>query len=547
MSLTSFLCIFVNDKITQILKIMKHLLVFFILCSCISLQGQEMSKDFLNKSQLKDLYKSIVQEIDYLDAEGIAVRNSTKTVSWEQYKKYHKKPFTKSKTFQELEENFKNFGSGFVCGHSDFDFLYTNEKDKAAAIKSDIKIGFTYPDVSFFDLKSKKTIKLINGKPINAVFEHFLNYQTANNTLNDCQNAFVKAFEKGRLLVDGEKLHSITFQDETAQKITFSPKISTKSFYEIYSEAIVLEGKYKDWQVVEQGYKVAVLQQKNVALVKIKDFIYFKGRGGEMACQEAAKDSTQCSDIQIIRKALKKIADETDYLVIDLQGNYGGQENTWFLSELCPNDFYDLRVQYKKTPLLKNDTLRPYLFYNSERAENWYQNLAKSSVYKQIDDGDFLPIRADFCRGDELCEMKPISPTGTSTQDFEQIIVLVNEDTASSADDFAYRMNEYGNALMAGQPQSADLTYSLVGVLFYIDKKGDIQKTYVGNRQQEHEVNGTELLKFSIPYSKTVDKNGHLLQGKPLKLDVEVPITKDNFENREENTLQIVVQKLTNK
>lgn len=410
-----------------------------------------------------------------------------------------------------------------------------------------MKIGFCYPKVSFFDLESKKTIKKINGKPIDNAFTQFLNYQTSNNTLNDCQMAFKRRFENSKLLVGGLKPKTVTFKDGTTKIISYDLATQNKSMMEEITEGIKVDEKYMNWKKIRQGYKVVVLQKDNVALVKVKDFVYLKGRGGEINCQEQAKDSTHCGDVQVIRTALNEISKNVEYLIIDLQGNYGGQENTRFIAELCPNEFFDLRVQYKKTPLLVNEELRAYLFYNSYRAENWYQNLISTKLYSQTELGDFLPVRGDFCRGDSLCRLKPIPSNNSLQKKFDKIIVLVNEGTASSGDDFAYRMKEYGNALIAGQPQSADLTYSLVSVLFYLDSEGQIKKIYLGNRQRKYEVNGTELFKFSIPYSRTIDKNGNLLQGSPLELDLEVELTKDNFLFREEFVLESVIENLTNK
>jgi hypothetical protein len=121
-------------------------------------------------------------------------------------------------------------------------------------------------------------------------------------------------------------------------------------------------------------------------------------------------------------------------------------------------------------------------------------------------------------------------------------IVLVNEGTASSADDFTFRMKEFGKAYVMGQPHSADLTYAFVMVLFYLDGEGKIQKKYFGNRQREYEVDGKEVLKFSIPLSRTVDSNGNMLQGNPVLLNKEIELTKENFETRELSVLNSVVK-----
>ena len=105
-------------------------------------------------------------------------------------------------------------------------------------------------------------------------------------------------------------------------------------------------------------------------------------------------------------------------------------------------------------------------------------------------------------------------------------------------------MKEQKEVLIAGQPQSADLTYALVSVLYYMDENNQIKRMFLGNNQRNYKVPGTALLKFDIPYSKTVDKSGNLLQGNPLKLDLQIPLTKQNFENRNIDVLNKAIKSL---
>lgn len=522
-------------------------LIILLLTTSLVAQEPIPNESFLTNLQITKLYDEMINEIELLDAEGIQVRNRTKEITWEEYKMYHREKFIKSKSFSELQKNFQAFGNGFVSGHSDFDFLYPIESDTLAPIESNIKLGFTYPTFGFFDIKSKQTITKINEIPIETVFHQFVNYQTVSTPINDCQRSFKKRFENGQLLVDGKMPSTVHFANGTSQSIAYKTSINYQTTYDRLTAGINLEGKYQGWKTIGKGYKVAVLQKDSIALVKIKNFLFLKGRGGGFDCQEEAADSTHCAEVQVIRTALDKIAGSVNYLIIDLQENIGGHENIRFAKELCPNEFYDLRVQYKKTSLLEDDELRPKLFYYSKRAENWYQDLKTKEVFDTIKTGDFLPIRAGFCRGDSLCQFKPIPINSTASRVFKQIIVLVNENTVSSGDDFTFKFEEYADALIAGQPQASDLTYSLVSILFYLDPAGKISKKYFGNRQREFEVDGTELFKFSIPYSKTIDKHGAMLQGNPLPLDLEVALTKENFLNREEHVLDSAIKNLIEK
>jgi hypothetical protein len=519
---------------TKLIITITIILLVFINCKTRDLVSENPP---LSKRQTAKLYNAIISEIEFIDAEAIDVRNNNKKVKWKDYKDYHKKKFEDIASKEEFKNVFLNFAKGFTNGHAHFEFKL-DDTDKHKPTKfSNIKIGYTHPTLSFFDLESKKEIASINNKPIKDVFNFFENYETVSSSTIRSKRSFKRAFERNNLKIDGNYPTKIIFKDGSKKEVAYKVPDKIESPLELYSKGLDLS-KYTNWEKVATGYKAALLKRNDVALIKIKNFLYFKGRGGNIACDSIAADSTICSDIRKIKQGLVSIRDKINYLIFDLQDNFGGSENTPFLKMFSPEPFYDLRVEYKKTGLLKNESLRNHLNYNNTSAENWFKNIENNGIYDNVLMGKFLPVRADFCRGSENCEIKPIFPNDSITKGFKKYIILVNEGTASSADDFAFRFSKFPKTVIAGQPQSADLTYALVTVLFYLDKNNTIQKMYLGNNQRDYTCNGTELVKIQIPYSKTVDEDGFMLQGNPLDLDFEVPLTEENFENREVDVLQ---------
>ncbi|MFD2561982.1 S41 family peptidase [Aquimarina rubra] len=511
----------------------------------ISVNAQQNQKKILSSKQISDLYNLMISEIEYVDAEAIEVRNKTKQVNWDQYKAYHQKQFAKVNSYESLRKKFLDFGKGFTSGHSYFKFSYPIEKQKKDKLESSIKIGFTYPEKMFFDLESKKTISKINGISVKDVFHHFVNYETRANGIGNCQFGFKYRFEHGALKVNGHLPNQITFEDGSQKEVTYSVNNDAESSYDRYMSRIEVN-QYKDWRLIEKGYKTALLLKDDIALVKIKNFAYNRS-DNDLRCTKAVSDSTVCNDIKKIRNGLKSIENDISYLIFDVQSNPGGNENSSFLAEFCPSEFKDLRIQYKKTAILEDNDLRTALSYGFPGANRWFDEISESGTYEKTENGSFLPPRGDFCRGGDSCELKYIQPNETAKRKVKKTIVLVNERTASSADDFVYRMKEYGDAIIVGQPQSADLTFALIGIVFYLDDQGNINKMYTGNNQKNYDVPGTELFQFSIPYSRTVNKNGEMLQGNPLKPDLLVEITKDNFENREYAVLNKAIEEFVTK
>jgi hypothetical protein len=108
------------------------LIISLFLITITNGMSQELNDSFLSKKQVCKLFDDMILEIETLDAEGIEVRNTTKDVNWNTYKKFHRKKFKKVKSYYELKQKFEAFGAGFVCGHSDFNFLYPVKKEKTS-------------------------------------------------------------------------------------------------------------------------------------------------------------------------------------------------------------------------------------------------------------------------------------------------------------------------------------------------------------------------------------------------------------------------------
>lgn len=522
---------------------MKIYIYSIIVVSILFISCKSSKNSLLTKKETSSLFDMMVSDIEYYDAEMIETRDNTKEISWEDYKAFHEKNWNKKVTPEELKKLFYKFRRGYLNGHSHLAFLHPTEKKKTYSEReSNIKLGYTYPEISFFNTSNGKKIVSINRKPIKDVYWSFSNFESSKARPNGVLKNFSTYFNQGYLKIDNKSPYIIEYEDAKVDSIIYNNVEASNE--DIFLDAIELSG-YEDWEIIEKGYKVALLKKNNTALIKIKNFIYMKGFGGDIECSspiDEIADSTMCKDVKILMKGLDSIKERVNYLIFDLQDNIGGNENTPFVKMFCPNSFSDTRVQYRKTELLEDSELRDALSYFTPNAENWYTTLKENGIYEQVQNGEFLPIRGDFCRGDDTCGLTLINSNSNLTSSFEKIIVLTNDGTASSADDFVFRFKEYGGALVAGQPQSADLTYSLISVLYYLDIDGKLNRIIYGNAQKKPDVKGKELFKIDIPYCKTLDKNGHILQGNPVEMDFLVPITSDNFKKLKRDVLDQTVE-----
>ena len=500
------------------------LISMFVFCSL-------TEEPLLNKKQTSALFDMMISDIEYYDAEMISTRNNNREVSWQDYKTFHNKNWNKSVSPKELKKLFNEFRRGYLNGHSHLEFLYPIKKTKKSytEYESTVKLGYTYPDISFYNVENGNVIASINNKPIEEIFWSFSNYETTKIKPNAVLKNFSSSFNQRNLRVDGEMPKVISYEDQKVDSIFYNAVEPSNE--DLFFDSIDLVD-YEDWETIEKGYKVALLKKDDVALIKIKNFIYMNGFGGDVDCDDPIDkiaDSTMCKDVKLLMRGLQSVKDKTKFLIFDLQDNLGGNENTPFVKMFCPAPFTDTRVQYRKTKLLEDPETRDALNYFNPKAENWFNSIQENGIYQQVDYGDFLPARGDFCQADEKCGLGIITPNSNLTSIFDKIIILTNDGTGSSADDFVFRFKEFGGAFIAGQPHSADLTYSLISVLYYINEQGDLDRVFYGNAQKKPNISGRELFKINIPYSKTIDNNGNMLQGNPKPMDLLVPITHENF------------------
>ena len=348
------------------------------------------SMPFLTTQQLAEVYDLLIEKIEQYDMEGIHTRNQKKRIDWDTYKATQKQLFTSSHDWQTLAENYHRFGSGFVNLHSGFVF---NKSIQSELQKTDIELGFTYPESTFFLVDSKQRVTAINGQPIWQVFQQFEDFSCPFNSTIGCLSQFVYAFKSGNMWINGKRPTDLSTA-EHVMPVVYKPTEGVDRMAR-HKKRIQVEG-YDAWELLAHGHKVAVWKQSQSILIKIKSFVYLAGRGGGYRCEEPAEENTMCADIQLIRKTLDGLAAEEHQLIVDLQDNGGGNENTPFLAELSQQPFEDLRVVFRNSDLLHDETLRQYMFYGNQRAEDWYAGLTE----EQRDLGnELLPARADFCQG----------------------------------------------------------------------------------------------------------------------------------------------------
>jgi len=481
--------------------------------------------DYITKQQRKELYKQMLATINQYDAEGIETRKSTKEVGWKKYTKVKRKNFIKAQNWKNLRDAFNSFGGGFVNLHSSFRF---NLADEYPIIISK-KITYSYPNIAFYFDETNEEINKVNGIKIDKLFKHYSNYDCNFNSTSGCLATFVDDFNFGKVLAKNKLPKAIKIKKGESINVTFKDFYGKRGKNEIKKPDV-------SWKPLTEGHNIELYEKGKTLLLRIKSF-HYKSNNDFRCSKEIEQEKNICFDVRLIRKTLLSHADKIENLIIDLQNNGGGNENTAFIAELATKPFKDLQVLYRKTKILENKEFRTTLFWDSEKAENWFQKILNDGTYKSTAYGDFLPKRADFCQASNTCELKEIQPNGL--HNFKQIILLTNQFCVSSCDDMVWRLRQFANVKVVGLPAAADGTYSRISAVFYLDTSGKIQRKLYAERS-EPKVEGTTIFSIKIPYTKGVDYNHNkLIQGQSITPDLIVPI---NHETIKKHGLKVLKQ-----
>ena len=212
-------------------------------------------------------------------------------------------------------------------------------------------------------------------------------------------------------------------------------------------------------------------------------------------------------------------------LIIDVQGNRGGSENTPWIASITNSGFKDNLVQYKNIKELDFISIRNGVFYGLQAAENWYQ---KVSMSKENTNDPFLPVRGDFCR-DGTCAGNWVEPNKEHFE-YKSLAIVTDHNCASSCDDLVWRSKTFAEAKVFGQPPSTDGAYASIKGYVLRTAKGEIKTAFASGYSRTPKFgDDTLLISFQIPITKTVDNLGNLLDGDDTVLDYPLEVNRANF------------------
>lgn len=492
---------------------------------------------FISKEELTNLSNVIFANIERLDGVSIGVRDVTRKIIWAEYRKSMSERITSAKNWSELSDTLSDIHYGIVNRHAYFELGKDIQNVRRENLLwPSFYFGYTWPNISIFDIETGRDVSAINDISFDILFDEYFNWYCKHAHREGCLSEFVITLNKGYPFSRGkESGANINFSDGTSA--TLKKGQVAKRHKKINSSCDSLD-LGSSFRIVYKGLQSCLFTSDNTYILKILSF----GEWGasDIYCENIIADG-MCRDINVISNITN--SKPKDYLVVDLQGNRGGTENTPWIAAIAKEKFKDNLIQFRMFNELNNDTIRSGLFYGIQPAETWYQDVIKQKFTKNQ---THLPKRGDFCR-DGKCVGDYIIASKKQIN-FKKIGLVTNSNCASSCDDFVWRAKTYAGAKVYGQPPSTDGSYASMMVHVILNASGHIS-TYTASGYSPIPVFADDELHiatFQIPVTRTVDTNNKILEGDFSVLDYALPVNKGNYQNIVSDNILMTVDKIKN-
>jgi len=488
----------------------------------------EEQQDYLDQRQLDAIASQLITNFERLDAISIDVRDRSRSVKWDSYKNGLSTSIRSARNWTDFVLAIDNFHYGITNLHS-----YVEVAKEIRALSTSVRpswpaipLGYTYPQISFFDTQTGKSITSLNGQPITAIFDTFVNYYCNDLHQQGCLNRFAKYISRGYRFA-GNHVQAVIGYTDGSEKMfdkqsSFEGGRQTAKKCEENIEEL-------DLKLVFKGAQSCLYNGKTSYLLKILEFGSWGNKFDDIYCTKPSA-AGMCSDINSITAIINKTP--ASDLFIDLQNNGGGSENTPWVAALTANGFMDNLVEYKKITEINQTDIRQAMFYGSDYAESWFAELTIEQK-----ENNFLPARGDFCRGSNTC-LPTLIKSNPNHINFKQLVLITNNNCVSSCDDLVWRLKAYSNAKVVGQMPATDGAYARLMVYVILRPNGEVTSIISGEDMQADFPQDQLLFSYRVPVSRTVASNGIILDGNTDVLDIVFDVNKSNYLSINEDNIK---------
>lgn len=220
----------------------------------------------------------------------------------------------------------------------------------------------------------------------------------------------------------------------------------------------------------------------------------------------------------------RKTAPRVKTLIIDVIDNWGGQSPVPYYGLFYSHPYQEQYVRFKKIHEFERQDILESLFWGDKGKEIWFESIKKDGSFNRAKIGEFLEQIPQFCTSSKKdCRDGQFEPKKNGFAG--QVKILMNHWCISSCVGFVFNIKDLiGERVKTyGIPDSGDSAYSRLAVFVNPLPDGKAQTLVKAMKEAKNSDQPESWVRQVVSATRSTDKNGNLLSGKPQKIDVWVP------------------------
>jgi hypothetical protein len=219
-----------------------------------------------------------------------------------------------------------------------------------------------------------------------------------------------------------------------------------------------------------------------------------------------------------------KKASKVKTLVLDVIGNWGGQSPVPYYALFYSMPYQEQYVRFKKIQEFEQKEILESLFWGDKGKEKWFENIKADGTFARLPVGEFLGHIPQFCADRKKdCREGLFQPRRNGFTG--KVKLLMDHWCISSCVGFVSNIKDLlkDRVQTFGLPDSGDSAYSRLAVLVSPKPDGSVDSVVAPMKKARTPDKPEPWVRQVVSVTRSTDKDGNLLSGKPQEIDVWVP------------------------
>jgi len=488
-----------------------------------------LPKAEIRKAMVLELSKQVVR----IDGEGLLPREN-RPESWGKTIDKLSGEAAEAKTLYDLGRVFKRFDATYPNLHAKVFMI--PEMDERKTVGS-LKFPFKFYPVSadrnyknsnfrFFVSKNSKT-DIKNGDELVAINSRPLQEWTDENFIfckmpfrEQCEVEFFDNFRNELLSWNRHLPIELTVRRKgTELKFSAAPEVMPSQPDEENNglPCGVTPTRYKGFLLAYEGENLCAFESKkdpDIVALRIKSFVY-----------QDVPFAVLDGEVQLFwNNYWKRKSSSVKTLVLDVIDNFGGQSPVPYYGLFYSKPYQEQYVQFKKIEEFEQKEILESLFWGDKGKEIWFENIKKDGSFVNALNGSFLGHIPQFCADFKKdCREGLFQPR--NNQFTGKVKVLMNHWCVSSCVGFVSNIKDLlkHRVQTFGTPDSGDSAYSRLAVFISPLPSGKVESKVAPMKKAKSPDKPEPWVRQVAAVTRSVDKDGKVISGKPQYIDVWVP------------------------